>query len=206
MSEWRVAFSSVTAATSKAPVVVCRFARRSTSKSSRPQEWICGSVHLKATGGCQLAFCGVSYRRVISGQPKSAVLDTVARLVAETLTDFVFLNQVALAPLAEKMRKRVPSACKIILLSHGLESTGSAPPHPAASPFPTERAGAAESLRWPSVKQSSVKIPAERILILSALSRLSMPISSSGWVLPASAGCRALSSQHRWNGAPSGRA
>ena len=54
---------------------------------------------------------------------ESAVLDTVARLVAETLTDFVFLNQVALAPLAGEIRKRVPSACKIILLSHGLEST-----------------------------------------------------------------------------------
>ncbi|MCP4309294.1 MAG: glycosyltransferase [bacterium] len=37
--------------------------------------------------------------------------------------DFVFLNQVALAPIASRLKRRLPSASRIVLLSHGLEST-----------------------------------------------------------------------------------
>ena len=66
-------------------------------------------------------------RRVVSSgyfrPAEFAVLDTLAQLVAERQPDFVFLNQVALAPLARKIRHRVPIACKIVVLSHGLEST-----------------------------------------------------------------------------------
>lgn len=66
-------------------------------------------------------------RRLVSSgyfrPAESAVLDTMAQLVAESRPDFVFLNQVALAPLAREIRQRVPSACKIVVLSHGLEST-----------------------------------------------------------------------------------
>ena len=54
---------------------------------------------------------------------ESAVLDTLAQLAEESQPDFVFLNQVALAPLAPEIRRRISSSCKIVLLSHGLEST-----------------------------------------------------------------------------------
>src|SRR6185295_6148718 len=49
--------------------------------------------------------------------------EAIARLAAENPPDFVFLNQVDLAPLAADIRRVVPSACRIVVLSHGLEST-----------------------------------------------------------------------------------
>jgi glycosyltransferase involved in cell wall biosynthesis len=51
------------------------------------------------------------------------VLERLAALVAERQPDFVFLNQATLAPLARSIRELIPSDCKIIVLSHGLEST-----------------------------------------------------------------------------------
>ena len=43
--------------------------------------------------------------------------------VERTNSQFVFLNQVQLAPLAEKLRSLLRPGCKIVVLSHGLEST-----------------------------------------------------------------------------------
>jgi glycosyltransferase involved in cell wall biosynthesis len=48
---------------------------------------------------------------------------TVAGLVQQTPFDFVFLNQVSLATLASRIRPLLPEKCKIVVLSHGLEST-----------------------------------------------------------------------------------
>lgn len=47
----------------------------------------------------------------------------LAGLVQQTSFDFVFLNQVSLATLAPRIRPLLPGKCKIVVLSHGLEST-----------------------------------------------------------------------------------
>ena len=52
-----------------------------------------------------------------------SVFDAMARLLAERQPRFVFLNQVALAALVPDLRPLLNTGCKIILLSHGLEST-----------------------------------------------------------------------------------
>lgn len=52
--------------------------------------------------------------------------DLVERIVAmnnENPVSFVFLNQVTVAAIAEELRAQLPESCKIIVLSHGLEST-----------------------------------------------------------------------------------
>jgi hypothetical protein len=93
-------------------------------------------IEVIKAAGVELRFCPFEgdrrlstriLRRFISSgyfrPAESAVLDTVVQLVAERKPDFVFLNQVALAPLAREIRQRLPTACKIVVLSHGLEST-----------------------------------------------------------------------------------
>jgi hypothetical protein len=47
----------------------------------------------------------------------------VARLAAATPFDFVFLNQDVMASLGPSIRPVLPPACKIVVLSHGLEFT-----------------------------------------------------------------------------------
>ena len=47
----------------------------------------------------------------------------IAEIVSETAPDLIFLNQVSLAPLAIELKKCLGNAVKIVLLSHGLEST-----------------------------------------------------------------------------------
>jgi hypothetical protein len=93
-------------------------------------------IEVIKAAGVDLRFClfegdrrlstRISRRFVSSGYfrpTESAVFGAMARLIAERRPDFVFLNQVALAPLARKIRRRIPSDCKIVVLSHGLEST-----------------------------------------------------------------------------------
>jgi hypothetical protein len=66
-------------------------------------------------------------RRVTSSKyfrpaaPKS--IKGLIDLVKKERPDFVFLNQVALAGLASMVRPSLPVHCKIVVLSHGLEST-----------------------------------------------------------------------------------
>jgi Glycosyl transferases group 1 len=52
-----------------------------------------------------------------------AGVDDLSRLILETTPDFVFLNQVSLAVLAEALKRQFSQKFKIVLLSHGLEST-----------------------------------------------------------------------------------
>jgi hypothetical protein len=93
-------------------------------------------IEVIKTAGVDLRFCPFEgdrrlstriARRFVSSKylrpAEPAVLDAVVQLVAERQPQFVFLNQVALTPLAREIRQRVPSACKIVVLSHGLEST-----------------------------------------------------------------------------------
>lgn len=54
---------------------------------------------------------------------EAGFVDAVRRLAVEEKPEFVFLNQVDIAPIARSIRKSLPSGCKIVLLSHGLEST-----------------------------------------------------------------------------------
>jgi hypothetical protein len=54
---------------------------------------------------------------------EAGVVDAITRIAADSNPDFVFLNQVNLAPFARKIRRSLRAGCKIILLSHGLEST-----------------------------------------------------------------------------------
>jgi hypothetical protein len=54
---------------------------------------------------------------------EAGVVDRIARLAEETQPEFVFLNQVDSAPIAQNIRKSLPRDCKIVLLSHGLAST-----------------------------------------------------------------------------------
>lgn len=46
-----------------------------------------------------------------------------AKAAGQTRFDYVFLNQEFLAPLAPLIRPSLPQGCKIVILSHGLEST-----------------------------------------------------------------------------------
>jgi glycosyltransferase involved in cell wall biosynthesis len=66
-------------------------------------------------------------RRVMSSSyfrpAEPNIIDRLVRLSAELRPDFVFLNQVALAGFATRMRPFLPNSCKIVALSHGLEST-----------------------------------------------------------------------------------
>jgi Glycosyl transferases group 1 len=51
------------------------------------------------------------------------LIERIRATVERTNAPFVFLNQVQLAPLAENLRKLLRPGCKIVVLSHGLEST-----------------------------------------------------------------------------------
>jgi glycosyltransferase involved in cell wall biosynthesis len=51
------------------------------------------------------------------------LIDEISYLAAEITPDFIFLNQVALAGLGAQLRSLLPPSCKIVVLSHGLEST-----------------------------------------------------------------------------------
>jgi glycosyltransferase involved in cell wall biosynthesis len=50
------------------------------------------------------------------------LVDEIVASAREARAHFIFLNLVDLAPLAPLLRRRVAAACKIVLLSHGLES------------------------------------------------------------------------------------
>ena len=86
-------------------------------------------------------------RRLVSSgyfrPAEPAVLKRMARLVAERRPDFVFLNQVALAPLAREIRELIPSDLQDHRAFARARKHGSTAPQSAASPFSTERAGAA---------------------------------------------------------------
>jgi Glycosyl transferases group 1 len=60
-----------------------------------------------------------SYFRLV----EPGLLARVRAAVERNNAQFVFLNQVQLAPLAPSLRSVLPSNCKIVALSHGLEST-----------------------------------------------------------------------------------
>lgn len=53
----------------------------------------------------------------------ATLADDVAARAEDNNIDFIFLNQVELAPIARQLRERLGTRCKIIVLSHGLEST-----------------------------------------------------------------------------------
>lgn len=50
-------------------------------------------------------------------------IDDLHRLVRKVAPEFIFLNQVNLAVLAPALKKHISPRCKIVLLSHGLQST-----------------------------------------------------------------------------------
>jgi hypothetical protein len=52
-----------------------------------------------------------------------ALLDAIVALAEEIKPNFVFLNQVTLTVLVTDIRRRLPKECRIVVLSHGLEST-----------------------------------------------------------------------------------
>jgi hypothetical protein len=54
---------------------------------------------------------------------EQGLIERVRVAVELNNAEFVFLNQVQLAVIAEPLRRIVPSYCKIVALSHGLEST-----------------------------------------------------------------------------------
>src|ERR1035437_5533389 len=51
------------------------------------------------------------------------VIERIRAVVESNHAKFVFLNQVQLAVIASPLRNILPSNCKIVALSHGLEST-----------------------------------------------------------------------------------
>jgi hypothetical protein len=93
-------------------------------------------VDVIKAAGIDLEFCAFSgdqrlstriLRRLNSSSyfrsAETAVADAIFRIAAKNQPDFIFLNQVSLAPLAQKIRRAIPTGCKIVMLSHGLEST-----------------------------------------------------------------------------------
>jgi hypothetical protein len=52
-----------------------------------------------------------------------ALVTQIRAAVDQAPPDFVFLNQVALSPLASMVRPWLPPACRIVVLSHGMEIT-----------------------------------------------------------------------------------
>lgn len=66
-------------------------------------------------------------RRVISSPyfrpAEPGLVQRIAESAADQPPDFLFLNQVSLAPLASRLRRVLPPDCRTVLLSHGLEST-----------------------------------------------------------------------------------
>ena len=53
----------------------------------------------------------------------ATLVDEIISQASKNNVDFIFLNQVDIAPIARYIRERLGQKCKIILLSHGLEST-----------------------------------------------------------------------------------
>lgn len=51
------------------------------------------------------------------------LVDRILEMYTKDPADIIFLNQVTLAAISEHLRERLPVACRIIVLSHGLEST-----------------------------------------------------------------------------------
>jgi glycosyltransferase involved in cell wall biosynthesis len=112
--------------------------RRSFLNDARGGVQACTQEYIEVikAAGVDLQFCPLEGDRRVSTRilrhlmsssyirpAESFVVDRVSQLVAKNQSDFVLLNQVALAPLARHIRKRIPSGCKIVVLSHGLEST-----------------------------------------------------------------------------------
>jgi len=54
---------------------------------------------------------------------EQGLFDRIRIAVESTKADFVFLNQVQLAPVAQQLRRVLSPNCRIVALSHGLEST-----------------------------------------------------------------------------------
>jgi hypothetical protein len=54
---------------------------------------------------------------------ESSVFEKIRHALARSPADFVFLNQVSLSPIATRLRDLAPASTRIVLLSHGLEST-----------------------------------------------------------------------------------
>jgi hypothetical protein len=93
-------------------------------------------VDVIKAAGINLAFCAFDGDRRLSTRilrrfnsssyfrpAEATVVDAICHLAAQSRPDFIFLNQVSLAPLAHKIRHAMPRGCKIVMLSHGLEST-----------------------------------------------------------------------------------
>src|SRR5437868_4696817 len=49
--------------------------------------------------------------------------DQIRRQAEGASPDFIFFNQVEWAPIAGQIRRYLPNHCKIVILSHGLQST-----------------------------------------------------------------------------------
>src|SRR5262245_59545221 len=67
-------------------------------------------------------------RRLIDSSPyvgiaDPALIERIAKEANENCIGYIFLNQVNLAPLAAEIRRAIKHSCRLILLSHGLEST-----------------------------------------------------------------------------------
>ena len=94
------------------------------------------------------------------------LIERVRAAVDLNNAEFVFLNQVQLAVIAAPLRRIVPSHCKIVALSHGLESTDLLQRRPGLSGSELHAASANEmgriETRWRTVEKN-----------LSALAKLS---------------------------------
>ena len=90
---------------------------------------------IKATG-VDLDFCAFESDRRLSTRllrqlnsspyfrpAEPSLIGRFAQLADKVQPDYVFLNQVSLAVYASAFRRVVPQSCKIVVLSHGLEST-----------------------------------------------------------------------------------
>jgi glycosyltransferase involved in cell wall biosynthesis len=67
-------------------------------------------------------------RRKLHPRPYADLLpvklaDNIISQVENSNIDWIFLNQVDTAPVAKRLKERLGTKCKIVLLSHGLEST-----------------------------------------------------------------------------------
>ncbi len=93
-------------------------------------------IDVIAAAGVSLDLCPFEHDRRVSTRVLRRLLpspyfrpaepslpQTVASMVRERSAGFVFLNQVALGVLAPALQALLPGTCRIVLLSHGLEST-----------------------------------------------------------------------------------
>ena len=70
------------------------------------------------------------HRRAYPLQWHSTVVDAVVDATRARGANVVFLNLVNLAPMAEALRRRLGATCRLVLLSHGLESVDFVHEHP----------------------------------------------------------------------------